>query len=701
MRLARGAMCAGVLALLLAATSPPHLDGAGDDWPGHGGGVDESGYSRLSGITPGNVASLGLVWQLELPGEQTLEATPLAVDGVLYFTGSHAEVYAVEARSGKLLWKYDPETWKVDPDRLAFTVFPVNRGAAYDNGKVFVASLDGRLIALDARDGKVLWSVRTLPERGYHTSTGAPRIFAGKVIIGQGGADIGMRGFVTAYDQATGRQLWRFYTAPGSPEENRGDAAMERAAATWTGEWWKRGTGGTVWNGITFDPELNRIYIGTGNGGPYDPALRSPGGGDNLYLCSIVALDADTGKYVWHYQTNPREGWDYKATAGMITATLTIGGKRRKVLMQAPTNGFFYVLDRETGKLISAEKYGKVNWAERIDLVTGRPVERPNIRHETGDLTIYPGSSGAHNWQAMSYSPRTGLVYIPYMQLGTHFTKGKPLPGSVAVGGVNMGWPDAEEPSDGKGALVAWDPVRQKLAWRVQHQTLWNGGTLATAGGLVFQGTADGWLSAYHARTGQRLWRFQAGQGIIAAPVSFSANGRQYVSVLAGYGSSAAAYSHVANTGWKYGVHPRRLLTFALGGKAVLDTAPPDFGVKALDDPAIVLNEADVEHGSELYHRCMGCHGRNVIGVGGPAADLRESPVAFDREALWSVIHDGAMLQQGMPRYASLTREQVGQIWSYIRAEARKAGKGSSNRSIKRSIFGKSQIPAPKAGSDS
>ncbi|MGE3691223.1 MAG: PQQ-dependent dehydrogenase, methanol/ethanol family [Novosphingobium sp.] len=675
----RAVWAAGVLPLLLGGGAPRQQVGAGSNWDSHGGAADESGFSRLAQISSRNVSRLGLVWQLELPGEQTLEATPLAVGGMLYFTGSHAEVYAVDARSGALKWKYDPETWKVDPDRLAFTVFPVNRGVAYDNGRIFVGSLDGRLIALDAHTGAVQWSVKTLPERGYHTSTGAPRAWSdgkggGKVIIGQGGADIGMRGFVTAYDQATGRQLWRFYTTPGTPEENGGDPAMERAAATWNGEWWKRGTGGTVWNGMTFDPELNRIYIGTGNGGPYDPAIRSPGNGDNLYLCSIVALDADTGKYVWHYQINPREGWDYKATAGMIATTLTIGGKRRKVLMQAPTNGFFYVLDRETGKPISAEKYGKVTWAERIDMATGRPVERPNIRFESGDITMYPGSSGAHNWQAMSYSPRTGLVYIPYMQLGTRFTKGAPKPGEIPVGGINMSWADPEDPEDGKGALVAWDPVRQRQAWRVQHQTLWNGGTLATSGGLVFQGAADGWLSAYDARSGRRLWRFQAGQGIIAAPVSYSVAGRQYVSVLAGYGSSAAAYSHLANTGWKYGVHPRRLLTFALDGKAALPREPgPIFEVKALDDPAIELAQADIEHGSELFHRCMGCHGRNAEGVGGPAADLRESPLAFDREALWSVVHDGALLSQGMPRFASLTREQVDQIWSYIRAEARKA----------------------------
>ncbi len=355
----------------------------------------------------------------------------------------------------------------------------------------------------------------------------------------------------------------------------------------------------------------------------------------------------------------------------MIAASMTIAGKRRKVLMQAPTNGFFYVLDRETGKLISAEKYGKVTWADRIDLATGRPVERPNIRYETGEVTIYPGSSGAHNWQAMSFHPGAGLVYIPYMQLGTRLTKGKTPPGAVSVGGVNMDWVDPADPMDGKGALVAWDPVRQRQAWRVAHTSIWNGGVLSTAGGLVFQGTADGYVSAYGAASGRRLWRFYAGQGIIAAPMSYRVGGRQYVAVLAGYGSSAPAFSQVANMGWKYGVHKRRLLVFALEGKARIDALAPDFAVNALDDPGLQLAEHDVEAGRDLYHRCMSCHGRGTVGAGA-APDLRESALALDREAFWSVLHDGVLLERGMPQFASLTREQAMQIHAYIRHEARK-----------------------------
>ena len=332
--------------------------GAAANWASHGGDVNESGFSRLQQINTSNIARLGLAWSLALPGEATLEATPLAVDGVLYFTGSYAAVYAVDAVTGKLLWKYDPQTWKHYPIKMLFS-FAANRGVAYADGRIFSAALDGRLFALDAKTGKLFWSVETTSPKSMQTITGAPRVFDGKVIIGNAGADFGARGYVTAYDAATGSQVWRFYTAPGKPEDNKGDPAMERAAATWSGQYWKTGTGGAVWDSITFDPELNRIYLGTGNAGPYDPSLRSPGGGDNLYTASIVALDADTGKYVWHYQAVPRDAWDYDCTQQMTLAELTIEGKKRKVLMQAPKDGFFYVLDRETENSFQLRKSAK------------------------------------------------------------------------------------------------------------------------------------------------------------------------------------------------------------------------------------------------------------------------------------------------------------------------------------------------------
>ena len=615
---------------------------------------------------------LGLAWSLDLDGESGLEATPLAVDGLLYFTGSYAAVYAVDAVSGELRWKYDPETWKHAPDKLGW-VLPVNRGAAYADGRVFVGALDGRLIALDAKTGEPLWTADAVSGL-RNVSTGAPRTFDGKVIIGNSGGDSGARGFVTAFDQVTGEQVWRFFTVPGTPEENAGDPAMERAAETWSGPYWKTGTGGTVWNGITFDPELGRIYIGVGNGGPYDPSLRSPGDGDNLYLASIVALDADTGEYVWHYQQNPREAWDYKATANMITATLRIDGEPRKVLMQTPTNGFFYVLDRETGRLISAEKIGKVTWAERIDLATGRPVEAPDIRYETGETVVFPGTLGGHNWQAMSFSPRTGLAYIPYIQLGTRFTKGRPDVEGFTLFGLTINYV-IEDEEDGKGALVAWDPVAQEERWRVLQDTLWNGGTLATGGGLVFQGTGDGLFSAHDAATGERLWSFDAGLGIIAAPMSYAVRGRQYVSVLVGYGGTAAGISQHLDVGWKFGAQPRRLLTFALGGEQTLPPSPPaDLSVRALDDPTLEIAASDVDAGRPLYTRwCSLCHGAGLNSPGSPGPDLRESPLALQRESLAALLRDGRLESRGMPRFEMFTDEQLGWIHAYIRAGAREA----------------------------
>jgi quinohemoprotein ethanol dehydrogenase len=557
----------------------PGTVGAAENWISHNAAADESAYSRLAAINTRNVGQLGLTWWHDLPGEASLEATPIAVDGTLYFTGAYGAVYAIDGATGRLLWTYDPKSWKHNPAKLHYG-FAANRGVAYADGRVFSAAFDGRLFALDAKTGKPLWSVETTPRQGVQTITGAPRVFKGKVIIGHGGADFGARGYVTAYDQATGKQAWRFYTAPGSPEENKGDPAMEAAAATWSGEYWRTGTGGAAWDSFTFDAELNRVYVGTANAAPYDAEARSPGGGDNLYTASIVALDADTGKYVWHYQVNPRDSWDFDSTQQMTLADLTIGGRPRKVLMQAPKNGFFYVLDRHTGRLISAEKIGKATWAERIDLETGRPVEAPNIRYQSGDTVIWPNPTGAHSWQSMSFSPRTGLVYIPYMQNGVRFSKAAPREGDVSVAGLSIG-SVRSDPMDGKGALLAWDPIAQKARWKTPLDTLWNGGVLSTGGDLVFQGAADGWVSAYHAGTGQRLWRFDAGHGVIAAPMSYAVNGRQYVAVLVGYGGSAAIGSDVMNVGWKWGA-PRRLLVFALGGRTKLPPTPPrDMAVRA------------------------------------------------------------------------------------------------------------------------
>jgi quinohemoprotein ethanol dehydrogenase len=653
-----------------AATADAPTVGAGTEWHNINGDSHESGYSRLDQITAANAGRLGLAWYLDLPGEASLEASPIEVTGVLYFTGSYATVYAVDAASGRLAWKFEPKTWEHNPTKMNFS-FGANRGAAYDNGKIFSAALDGRLFALDAKTGQVIWSIETTDPKSGQTVTGAPRVFNGKVIIGQAGADFGMRGYVSAYDQATGKQVWRFYVVPASPEANRGDPAMEAAANTWNGEFWKKtGGGGGPWDNITFDDELNRIYVGTANASPYDAEARSPGGGDNLYTASIVALDADTGKYVWHYQVNPRDSWDFDCTQQMTLATLTIDGKHRKVLMQAPKNGFFYVLDRQTGQLISAEKLGKVTWADHIDLATGRPVEKQSIRYETGQSTIYPFTSGLHSWMRMAYSPATGLIYVPTMQMATRFHKGAPEDNDFNVSGLNVA-SVGSDPADGKGTLVAWDPVARKPRWRVTLDTLWNGGAVSTAGNVVFQGAADGWFSAYDARTGTRLWHQNVGMGIIASPMTYSVGGRQYVAVLAGYGGSAAVVSDIMNVGWKYG-GPRRLVAFTLDGKGILPPSePPTLKVNAQDNPQEVLDPKQIALGKAMYMACAACHGRNAVAVGGPAPDLRESAVPLSAEAFWSVVHDGASIERGMPGFGMFGKPQIEALRQYIRARAR------------------------------
>lgn len=671
------AACAAILVAGCSKSGTPQSDagvGADANWSAPQGGADEAGYSRLTEITAANVGKLGLAWSMDLPEEVTLESTPLEVDGTLYFAGGYAEVYAVDAVSGKMLWKFDPATWKRRPDKFHFGS---NRGIAYENGRIFTAEMDGRVNALDAKSGKVLWTAESIPDGPkfiFNNSSGAPRTMNGKVIIGNGGADAGARGFVTAFDAATGKQLWRFFTVPASPDENKGDPAMEAAARTWGPDFWKNaGGGGTVWNGMTFDAEANRIYIGVGNAGPYDPERRDPKGGDNLYNSSIVALDANTGKFIWHYQENPRDSWDYKAAPNMVLATLNLDGQPKKVLMHAPTNGFFYVLDRDTGKLLNQPgKTTFINWATGIDMKTGRPIENPNIRYETGRTEIWPGTIGGHDWQAMSYNPRTGLVYIPIHQVGALFSRDLADQSDEAVNIMGLVVkPIAKQPGDGKGYLVAWDPVKQREVWKVTHDEVWNGGTLSTAGGLLFQGGANGMFKAYDAASGSELWKFDAGLGIIAAPMSFSVGGKQYVSVLVGWGGTTAAMSRFLNVGWKYGEQPRRLLTFAIGGTAKLAASPPrNMKVNALDDPGLVLNEADVMAGRGMSLACMSCHGAGFEGAGSPGPDLRESAIALRLDTFTQYVKTGNPAK-GMPAQTRLSEEQLRQLHAYIRARAR------------------------------
>lgn len=653
-------------------------EGSGHDWAGYGRTFSEQRYSPLRQIDARSVRRLGLLWSLELETPGNVATAPLEVDGVIYFGVGLSVIHAVDARTGRLLWRYDPETARVAGVRLrrAWGI----RGIAFWKGKVYSGTQDGRLIAVDAKSGKLAWSVTTVGKDDQRYITGAPRVFDGKVLIGHGGGDFGpVRGYVTAYDAESGRQLWRFHTVPGNPADGFENRAMEMAARTWTGEWWKLGGGGTVWNAMTYDPELKRVYLGTGNGAPWNHKLRSPGGGDNLFLSSIVALDAASGEYLWHYQTNPGESWDYNSAMDMVLATLPIEGKPRKVLLHAPKNGFFYVIDRESGKPISAEKIAKVTWAERIDLVTGRPVEAAGIRYESGAALIWPGPFGAHNWQPMAFNPGSGLAYIPVRDMPGYYddqgidpatyTNG---PGSRSPNGINSSGRDI--PVDaGQSHLLAWDPLRQKEAWRVATPGLWNGGVLTTAGDLVFQGHAGGKLVAYDARSGRELWSFDLGVGTIAPPISYEVNGRQYVSILAGWtGGTVLLGSLSAQHGWVGREHPRRLLTFALDGRARLPASPPPARPTPVDDPDFVIDAAKTRRGAALYGKCGICHGMGAV-AGGYIPDLRASAVPLSGQAFERVVRGGALLERGMPAFDELSDDDLEALRHYLRERARAA----------------------------
>ena len=652
------------------------------EWPGYGSESNEQRFSSLNKISASTVNRLGLAWHMDLPGAKTLEATPLLIDGILYFSDNDSVVYAVDARSGELLWQYDPEVWKVAGKRYRQN-FHVNRGVAHWQGKIYVGTFDGRLIAIDAKKGVEIWSVQTLEEGAVGTITGAPRTFNSKVIIGQGGSEAGRnRGYVTAYDASNGEKAWRFHVVPGNPEEGFENEAMAMAAQTWTGEWWKYGGGGSPWNAMTFDAELNRVYIGTGNGFPWNQKIRSPGGGDNLFLCSIVALDADSGEYIWHYQTNPGETWDYSSTQDIILADLAIDGLARKVILHAPKNGFFYVIDRRNGKLISAEKLGRVTWAERIDIETGRPVETPIARLPNNEGVIQPGGAGLHNWQAMSYSPKSGYAYIPKMEMPQYFSDKTIDPRSWQMRKyfINTGYDDivveGVSSSDVKltGTLLAWDPVRQRKVWEVNLPGIWNGGTLVTAGDLVFQGNASGEFAAYHSMSGKNLWSAQVGLGVVAAPITYQLDEEQYVAVLVGWGGVLPGTFGmvVSKHGWQYGQQEKRLVVYKLDGKVKLPLAPKSPIPVPLDNPDIAIDDQLATQGMRLYHStCSSCHGFSVV-AGGIAPDLRASNMALHRQSFRAVVKDGALERRGMPVYEDLSDAEVEALYLFIRQRARR-----------------------------
>lgn len=661
----------------LSPMAAPKRAVAGADWAGYGGAA-ENHYSPLAQIDRNNVERLGLAWSLDLDETPNAMSAPLAVNGTLYFATGYSVLHAVDAATGRRLWRYDPQA----PERAGSKMRAAwgIRGIAYARGRIFVGTVDGRLIAVDAATGTPAWTVQTLPQGDASYITGPPWIAGNNVVIGFGGGDFGpVRGYVTAYDLSTGRQSWRFYTVPGDPAKGpdgaASDSVMPMAARTWTGQWWRYGGGGTVWHAMAYDAKRRLIFIGTGNGAPWNRKVRSPDGGDNLFLCSIVALDARTGRYRWHYQVNPGETWDYNAAMDIELATLTIGGRPRDVILHAPKNGFFYVIDRDSGKLISAKKFiDGVNWATAIDPRTGRPVETPWARFPDGrPVAINPSPVGAHAAEAMAYSPRTRLVYIPAYDQARVYVDPPDLggwgfsPGQVISNAVGTPPPDMILPP-GRSALLAWDPLRQRAAWRVPQIGQRTGGATATGGDLVFQGQADGLFKAFDARTGRELWRFDIQNGAQAQPITYLAGGRQYVTVMASWRAQGPS-GRIPE--YDYYTTKRRILTFALNGRGALP--PPAPVTPILDDPQFVIDAGLAQRGKPLFARhCAICHGPATMS-GGAAPDLKRANVPLAAAAFDAVLQDGAMVPGGMPRFAELGDEDRAALRHYIRQQARAA----------------------------
>ncbi|WP_413151253.1 PQQ-dependent dehydrogenase, methanol/ethanol family [Amaricoccus sp. W119] len=644
------------------------------DWPSYGLNYQETRYSKLNEITSENVGELGLAWSTSLDSTRGVEATPLVVDGVMYVSSSWSIVHALDAVTGEELWRYDPEVPGEYGANGCCDV--INRGVAVYDGKVYVGAFDGWLHAIDAATGERAWKVDTIENRDMaYTITGAPRVYKGKVMIGNGGAEYGVRGYITAYDAASGDQVWRFHTVPGDPSKPFESEAMEAAAETWdpAGKWWEVGGGGTVWDSMAYDPELDLMYIGVGNGSPWDARTRSPAGGDNLYLSSVVALRPDTGEYVCHYQETPSENWDYTATQHIILSDIEWEGETRQVFMHAPKNGFFFIVDRTNCEFLSAEPFAKVTWATGYD-ENGRPMEVPEARSPDGEVwETIPSAFGAHNWHPMSYNPDTGLVYIPaqgipgVQQPNPEWQHNTLVPNEpMSANGWNLGklLSTGTPKATPYGQLLAWDPVKQAPAWRVDYVSPWNGGTLTTAGNLVFQGTADGRFVAYDAKTGNMLWQTPVGTGVVAAPSTWERDGTQYVSVAVGWGGVYGLANRATET-----AGPGRVYTFRLGGEARMPELVHRDPAQLLE--GVAYDEADVEEGSKLYiASCLFCHGVPAVENGGALPNLGYS-MKETIEMLPDLVIGGAFTSMGMPSFeGKLTEEDVRKIAAFIQNTA-------------------------------
>ena len=694
---------AGGLMVANAQTGPKPLGSAAVDtarqiaadnepgtWMSAGRTYDEQRYSPLTQINADNIQNVGLAWYSDVDTQNGQEATPVVVDGVMYVTTAWSMVYAYNAKTGQQLWKYDPKVNRVRIGGIACCDV-VNRGVAAWQGKIYLGALDGRLIALDGKTGKEVWTTQTTDLKEAYTISQVPRVYKNTVVIGNAGAEYSVRGFVSGYDTETGKLKWRFNTVPYSDDpELKDQPALAKALKTWGADPAKYGGGATAWDTIVYDPKTNLIFFGTGNGLSWSQSIRDPSGGDNLFVSSVVAINADTGKYVWHYQETPGDEWDFDNTNPLMIADLNIKGKKVHALMQAPKQAFFYVWDAATGKLISAEKYAPANWAGKIDLKTGRPVENPAVRYTTTRAAIVqPAPLGAHNWHPMSYSPKTGLVYIPVTESSTGYISADPSKFAIRDPRVyNTGTlssspeitalyaqPGALERGNIRSYIEAYDPVNQKVIWKSPNKVYGASGTMVTASDIVFSGNHDGEFAAYDARTGRTLWRAPTQAKTVAAPATYTIDGEQYVAILVGARGLPDGVSRTSATS----ANNSRLLVYKLGGKATLPTAAVGgdtaaaSGARTLNPPLLIGNNEQVIDGQTTYNRaCSGCHGANAE-ADKTAPDLRMTPLLRDLPGWKNVVVGGTRVQNGMPSFkGTLTDVDAENVFHYVVSQANK-----------------------------
>jgi len=635
------------------------------DWSLKGGDFSGQHYSPLTQVNTVNIDRLGLAWASDLPIPDGVAATPIVIDGVVYLSGAYSVTLAVDAKNGDLLWSYDPEVREAFAERPSLSwLARANRGVAVRDGKVFLTTVDCRLIVLDASNGTHLWSRQTCDNALGYFITDSPYVGGDKVFVGNGGSESQLkgRGYVSAYAASNGELLWRFYIVPSDKPEENDTPALKMAAQTWSGDALaKHGGGGHNWNEMTYDPASNQLFFGTSGAYPYRYAERSPLGGENLFLSSIVAVDADTGEYQWHYQTVDKDSWDYNATMNIVLAALTINDAERETLLIAPKNGFHYTLDRYTGELLAVGKFAKTNWATDIDLETGKPVYDPQGEYwnlsEGEQAFIWPNMWGARNWTPMAFHPGHALSYIPVIDVPAQVSNGGGAEAIVMVTEVD-GKPHAP------GKLVALDPANGRIRWSVDRDLPFNGGLLATAGDLLFQGTASGRFEAFAAGTGERLWSVQTGSAINAAPASYSIGGVQYVLIPIGAGGGLQfQYPQMHSTEASKG--PTRLLAFTIGGEAQL-AARPTAEPPLPDQPQRDASPDAVALGAAVYDAaCKSCHGSNAVArFGGSVPDLRYADAATHGQ--WDAIVIGGSRRAGGMPGMELTADQSAAIRSYV-----------------------------------